>query len=206
MWDRAAFGERRLLVHNLVAHLVPGARVRIDVDETQRSEATEHALSCGLEPAGEVQHNMFRRTHRTTVHDLVAEARKHLVRLTPESVSAQLAHDGECLLVDTRTPTDRLQFGMVPGSIHIPRTTLEWRADPSSGYSHPRIRSFGQHLIVMCDEGYSSSLAAASLQRLGFVNSTDLVGGFRAWRAAGLAVQPANDLEPADDGAEAGRR
>ena len=80
----------------------------------------------------------------------------------------------------------------MPGAVHHPRNVLEWRADPSSGYSDPAIASdLERHVIVMCDEGYQSSLVAATLQDLGFSRATDLDGGFQAWRAAGLPVEPA---------------
>jgi rhodanese-related sulfurtransferase len=189
-WHAVAPGERRLLVHNLVSHLVAGAWARIDVGPGSAVEASRHALACGLEPvAGQVE-PAFRRTGRTTVHDLVAEARAQLVRMTPHTLAARLRADPDCLVLDTRTPTDRARCGTIAGSIHLPRTTLEWRVDPSSGYSHPRIRHLEQSLVVLCNEGYSSSLAAVSLQRLGFGNATDLVGGFSAWRQAGLPVEP----------------
>jgi rhodanese-related sulfurtransferase len=178
-----------LLVHNLVTHLVPGAPVRIDVCHQARVEAMAHGLACGLEPLDAVEQLLFRRTRRTTVHDLVAEARVRLIRTTPQALATRLADDPGCVVLDTRTPADRARFGAIPGAIHTPRTTLEWRVDPSSGYSHPAIRTFEQYLVVVCNEGYSSSLAAASLQRLGFANATDLIGGFMAWRAAGLPVE-----------------
>ncbi len=199
-WGCAAPRERRLLVHNLVAHLVPGARVKIDVGGsdadatdvggTGRVDVNQHARACGLEPVVGSADPEFRRTSRTTIHDLVAEARAQLVRVSPQALAVQLSADPDCVVLDTRTPTDRARFGAIAGSIHVPRTTLEWRVDPASGYSHPRIRTFEQSLVVLCNEGYSSSLAAASLQRLGFVNATDLIGGFAAWCDAGLPVEP----------------
>jgi rhodanese-related sulfurtransferase len=187
-WEQVPARDHRLLVHNLVTHLVPGAHAWIDVGDREPHVASEHARACGLEPVDATEGRLFRRTLRTTVHDLVADARARLTRMTPQSLAVRLATDPECVVLDTRTPTDRRRFGIVPGSIHAPRTTLEWRVDPTSGYSHRRIRTFQQCLVVMCAEGYSSSLAATSLQRLGFVNATDLVGGFLAWREAGLPI------------------
>ncbi|MFN0284097.1 MAG: rhodanese-like domain-containing protein [Kineosporiaceae bacterium] len=203
-WQRVPAGEHRLLVHNLVTHLVPGAYVWIDVADAWRREATEHALACGLEPMDAAGELLFRRTGRVTVHDLVAAARARLVRTTPHELAVLLAGDHGCVVLDTRTSTDRERLGTVPGAIHVPRTTLEWRVDPSSGYSHPDIRSFEQCLVVMCTDGYSSSLAADSLRRLGFVRATDLVGGFTAWRDAGLPVErpgagPATDASTGSD-------
>ena len=79
---------------------------------------------------------------------------------------------------------------MVPGSVFFPRNVLEWRCDPASPARDERVSDLGRKLIVMCDEGYQSSLAAANLRRLGFERATDLAGGFQAWRAAGLPVEP----------------
>jgi len=126
---------------------------------------------------------------RTTIHELLEETRRGLVRLTPVEAAAAMAEGA--LLIDTRTNDDRARDGAVPGAALISRTTLEWRVDPASGYQDPRITGFDQPLIVMCNEGYSSSLAAATLQRLGFKRATDLIGGFRAWRDAGLPVERA---------------
>jgi rhodanese-related sulfurtransferase len=125
---------------------------------------------------------------RFTLDDLLAEARSALVRLTP--AEARAAQESGALIIDTRMITDRERFGIVADSIHAPRTKLEWIVDPVSGYSDDRIQGFDQHLIVMCDGGFSSSLAAATLQRLGFANATDMIGGFFAWRDEGLPVVP----------------
>ena len=80
--------------------------------------------------------------------------------------------------------------GTIPGALVIPRNALEWRLDPSSGHCHPQAPGFEDQVIVVCDEGYQSSLAAATLQELGFAHATDLDGGFQAWRAVGLPVTP----------------
>ena len=109
-------------------------------------------------------------------------------RLTPDEAQEAVSAQG-ALIIDTRTPTDRAREGVIAGSLHMPRTVLEWACDPASGYQNPAIQDFDQALIVMCNEGYSSSLAAATLQRLGFHRATDMIGGFRAWKAAGLPVQ-----------------
>ncbi len=79
----------------------------------------------------------------------------------------------------------------------MPRTVLEWVVDPASGDQHPMIHGVDQTLVVMCNEGYSSSLAAHTLVRLGFRNATDMIGGFAAWRAAGLPIQDAQTHNPA---------
>ena len=78
----------------------------------------------------------------------------------------------------------------MPDAIWFARNVLEWRCDPSSDAHDERVGDLGRHVILMCDEGYQSSLAAGTLQQLGFARATDLVGGFQAWRAAGLPVEP----------------
>ena len=91
------------------------------------------------------------------------------------------------MIVDLRSHDERARDGVIPGSVHVPRSVLEWRVDPDSGYSNPVVADDEVELILVCHEGYSSSLAAASLSghrpRDG---SRDLVGGFDAWRDAGL--------------------
>jgi rhodanese-related sulfurtransferase len=91
-------------------------------------------------------------------------------------------------VIDTRTPTDRARFGAIHGAVHVPRTVVEWHFDPANGYLHPAMRSFDQPLVVVCNSGYSSSLSAANLVRIGFTDVADLVGGFEAWRVAGFPV------------------
>ena len=90
-------------------------------------------------------------------------------------------------LVDLRSQDERRRDGVVPGSIHIPRSVLEWRMDPDSGYSNPHVR-LEQRVIVFCAHGFSSSFAAATLRDLGCLTSTDIVGGFAGWKASGLPV------------------
>jgi len=92
-------------------------------------------------------------------------------------------------LVDIRSELQRAADGVVPGAIHVPRNVLEWRCDPSSPAHDSRLAALDGQLVIMCDAGYQSSLAAAAtLHDLGFGRATDLVGGFQAWRAAGLPV------------------
>jgi rhodanese-related sulfurtransferase len=184
-WTVIPEWERRLLVHNMVVHLSPGAVVV--ADHTADDIAT-HAVACGLQPGESVDALVFHRTTRTTIHDLVAEARAGLNRISPLDLAARLESDPTCVVLDTRTPTDRERFGVITNSVHMPRTTLEWMCDPASGYSHERVTSFDQLLVAVCNEGYSSSLSAASLQRLGFVNATDLIGGVMGWKAADLPI------------------
>jgi rhodanese-related sulfurtransferase len=129
---------------------------------------------------------------RRTVDDLLAAARARLVRLTPaQAVEAQAAG---ALLVDIRGDHQIRDHGGIPGAIRIPRNVLEWRADPSCAACDPRIADLDAVLVIVCQQGYQSSLAASNLHDLGLTRATDLEGGFEAWRAAGLPItrdQPA---------------
>jgi rhodanese-related sulfurtransferase len=96
------------------------------------------------------------------------------------------------VLVDIRSEVQRTRDGAIPGALAHPRNVLEWRADAASAHDDPALSgALDRIVVVVCDEGYQSSLAAAVLQDLGFERATDLVGGFQAWRAAGLPVEPA---------------
>jgi rhodanese-related sulfurtransferase len=128
-------------------------------------------------------------SERRTINDLLEAARSRLERLEPPAALA--AQEAGALLVDIRSEVQREADGVVPGALFFPRNVLEWRLDPASGYADPRVPGPDVAVIVMCNEGYQSSLAAASLQELGFARATDLAGGFQAWRAAGLPVEPA---------------
>jgi rhodanese-related sulfurtransferase len=124
---------------------------------------------------------------RRTIHELLESARGRLDRLTAEQALAA-ALDG-AVLVDIRSELQRERDGCIPGARFYPRNVLEWRLDPSSGHSDPGLEgALDRQVILVCDEGYQSSLAAATLQDLGFARATDLIGGFQAWRAAGLPV------------------
>jgi rhodanese-related sulfurtransferase len=124
---------------------------------------------------------------RATTDQLLARARRRLDRLTVDDV-LDAVHDG-AVLIDIRSEVQRASDGLMPGAIFHPRNVLEWRCDPSSGYDDPQLSGdFRRRIVLVCDEGYQSSLAAATLQDLGFVRATDLVGGFQAWVAAGLPV------------------
>jgi rhodanese-related sulfurtransferase len=125
-----------------------------------------------------------------TAEELLSEARRGLDRLDPARASAAVAEGA--VLVDVRSERQRERDGVVPGAVYFPRNVLEWRCDPASPSRDERVSDPALRLIVMCDEGYQSSLAAANLRRLGLDRATDLIGGFQAWRAAGLAVASAN--------------
>jgi len=122
-----------------------------------------------------------------TVDELLAAARARLDRPDPHR-AAELAARG-ALLVDTRPQWQRDAEGTLPGALVIERNHLEWRLDPASDARIPEAVDHDVTWIVACSEGYSSSLAAASLQDLGLHNATDLDGGFRAWKAAGLPTR-----------------
>jgi MFS family permease len=131
---------------------------------------------------------------RRTAAELLAEAQSRISpRLEPMEAFAALC-DGAAL-VDLRSEDERRREGIIPGSLHIPRSVLEWRLDPDSGYSNPYVRP-GRSVIVFCAQGFSSSFAAATLRELGWQTSTDIVGGFAGWKAAGLpTVEPGENDE-----------
>ena len=122
-----------------------------------------------------------------TIADVLAEARARLLRLDP--YDAFLALERGALLVDIRPEVNQRLEGAIPGALVIERNVLEWRLDPTSDARIPQA-VYDVPVIVFCNEGYTSSLAAASLQDLGLWRATDLVGGFRAWQAAGLPITP----------------
>lgn len=123
-----------------------------------------------------------------TIAEVLADARARLDRVGPER-AAELCEQG-AVLVDTRPQWQRDDEGAIPGALIIERNHVEWRLDPSSDAKIPEATDHDVTWILFCSEGYSSSLAAASLQDLGLHNATDLVGGFKAWAAAGLPTTP----------------
>jgi rhodanese-related sulfurtransferase len=126
---------------------------------------------------------------RTTIHELLEAARGRLRRLDPQAACDAVA--ASAVLIDIRSERQREAEGVIPGAHFLPRNVLEWRLDPASGHSDPSLADdLDRHVILVCHEGYQSSLAAATLQDLGFHRATDLAGGFQAWRAAGLSVEP----------------
>ncbi|MEA2478507.1 MAG: hypothetical protein QOJ07_429 [Thermoleophilaceae bacterium] len=127
---------------------------------------------------------------RPNIHHLLAAARARIERAEPAAALAALREGA--LIVDIRSERQRERDGVIPGALFHPRNVLEWRADPSSGHDDPELSAdLDRQVIVVCVEGYQSSLAAATLQDLGFTRATDLVGGFEAWRDAGLPVEDA---------------
>jgi rhodanese-related sulfurtransferase len=125
--------------------------------------------------------------------EILESARKQLVRLAPACLFTLIGTQ-QVVVLDTRTPTDRAMYGCIPGSVHTPRTVLEWRVALDAPLRIPEVTHVDQLLVVVCNEGFSSSLAAVSLQSLGFHRATDLIGGVTGWAQAGLPlIAPQSD-------------
>jgi rhodanese-related sulfurtransferase/mannose-6-phosphate isomerase-like protein (cupin superfamily) len=124
-----------------------------------------------------------------SIGQVLSAARARLQRLLPEQVYEQVTEAG-AVLIDIRPESQRANEGSIPGALIVERNVLEWRFDPTSNVRLPLVTDYDLQVIVLCSEGYTSSLAAASLQDLGLWRATDLVGGFHAWRAAGLPITP----------------
>jgi len=127
-------------------------------------------------------------TARKTIDDLLAEARLGLDRVTPEEAFEAMG-DG-AVLVDVRSEDERERQGLVPGAVHHPLSVVLWRLDPAQETRNPKLPLDGR-VMLLCREGYSSSLAAAQLRAIGFSRATDVIGGAEAWIAAGLPVEQA---------------
>ena len=130
-----------------------------------------------------------------SIEDLLAVARTRIARVTPHEAVDRIA--AGALLVDIRPAAQRRQEGEVPGALVVERNVLEWRFDPSSDARLPEATGYDLEVIVLCSEGYTSSLAADALRSLGLWRSADVIGGFRAWAAAGL---PTTGVPTADRG------
>ena len=133
-----------------------------------------------------------------TLEELLAAAAARIERLEPLDAFAAAA--AGALIVDIRSDDARRRDGTVPGSLHIPRTVLEWRVAPDSASRNPHVVALEQRLVLLCDHGYSTVLAAATLVDLGFANAGDVIGGFVAWREAGLPVTDAPPPAPGPPG------
>jgi rhodanese-related sulfurtransferase len=120
------------------------------------------------------------------VDAVLAQCRAGVRRLDPHETWAAAARGA--LVVDTRTETQRRAQGELPGALVIDRTVLEWRLDPASESRIPEATGYDVEIVVVCRQGYSSSLAAASLRSVGLHRATDLAGGVEAWLAAGLPM------------------
>ncbi|GGP95192.1 MULTISPECIES: rhodanese-like domain-containing protein [Streptomyces] len=137
------------------------------------AESVQHTAQDGGQPPG--------------IDELLERVRAGYAR-----IEAREAYDawrsGEALLVDIRYAALRERDGLIPGALVVERNELEWRLDPRGSHRLPEATGHGLRIVVVCNEGYASSLAAESLHRLGLHRATDLIGGFQAWRAAGLPV------------------
>jgi rhodanese-related sulfurtransferase len=122
-----------------------------------------------------------------TIDELLAEAQAAIPRFTPAEAQAAAARGA--ILVDIRPIEQRFRDGMVPEAILVARNVLEWRLDPSSPYRDPRLSHRDRPVILICDEGYQSSLAALTLRRFG-VDAGDVIGGVQQWKAEGLDLSP----------------
>ncbi|MBM2618100.1 rhodanese-like domain-containing protein [Actinoplanes sp. LDG1-06] len=124
------------------------------------------------------------------IDEILANARARLDRVGPLETAAAVGRGA--VLVDIRPAAQRAEFGEIPGAVIIERNVLEWRLDPRSEARLSFADSYALEVIVTCQEGYTSSLAAAALQDLGLSRATDLEGGFAAWREAGLPTIPSS--------------
>jgi rhodanese-related sulfurtransferase len=121
------------------------------------------------------------------IDELLERVRAGYARVEPRQ-AYEAARAGEALLVDIRYAALRERDGLIPGAVVVERNELEWRLDPQGSHRLPEATGHDLRIVVICNEGYASSLAAASLHQLGLRRATDLVGGFQAWRAEGLPV------------------
>ena len=131
---------------------------------------------------------MARPSGARTIDDMLAAARARLVRLTAPEAFREWSGGG--VLIDIRPAAQRAADGEIPGSAVVERNHLEWRLDPCSDARLPWVTGYDHRIIVICQEGYTSSLAAAALQDLGLYRATDVIGGFSAWTALGLPSAP----------------
>jgi rhodanese-related sulfurtransferase len=132
----------------------------------------------------------------STIADLLEAAFARLERLEP--AAARDAAAAGAVIVDTRCAEAREASGVIPGSVHVPLSVLYWRLDPTSGHDDPSLSDPSRQVILVCADGYSSSLAAATLRDLGFGQATDVVGGFNGWVRSGLPVEPLRDAHAPD--------
>jgi rhodanese-related sulfurtransferase len=129
-----------------------------------------------------------RPTGARSIDDLLAEARSRITRVTPVEALARVAEGA--VLVDIRPAAQRAREGEVPGALVVERNVLEWRFDPASEARLPQATGYDVDVVVLCSEGYTSSLAADALRSLGLTSASDVVGGYQAWVAAGLPTVP----------------
>jgi len=175
-------------VHCAAQHVGPGGELVLMIGEADHLAERFDLRELDRFDLEGIEVVRYRRTDRVTVHDKVFAARSRIGRVTPQGLAASRLRDNAPTVVDTRTATDRGRFGVIAGSIHVPRTLVEWHLDPANGYRHADVTAFDQPLVLVCNGGYSSSLAADSLLELGFTDVGDLIGGICAWVGAGFEV------------------
>jgi rhodanese-related sulfurtransferase len=137
-------------------------------------------------------------SRRGSLDRLVQEAAQRITRLAASEAFRAAAADG--VIIDIRSQDARKRCGVIPGSLHIPRTVLEWRIAVDSPWRNLHLGGLDQHLVLVCDHGYSSILAASNLVELGFYRAGDVIGGFEAWAHEGLPIAP---WQPRPSAAEA---
>ncbi len=170
--------------------LIARETVAIEGAEGARGRGgAETALADATASAAELRSEVVLPGGTQSIDELLAKARGGLERMRPEAALAALTDDAA--LVDIRPLEQRIVEGEVPGAIIIGRNVLEWRLDPRSDARIPALARTDRHIIVMCSEGFASTLAAASLRKIGLHRATYLEGGFQAWKAAGLPTRPA---------------
>jgi rhodanese-related sulfurtransferase len=135
--------------------------------------------------------NVSRACH--SIDDILTDARARLDRVAPEDLEGERSNGA--MIVDIRPVEQRTRDGAVPGAIVIDRNVLEWRLDPSCAHHIPDITDHDTRIVIVCNEGYGSSLAAALLHDIGLWRATDLIGGYQAWlalpeRCGAVADQP----------------
>jgi rhodanese-related sulfurtransferase len=123
-----------------------------------------------------------------TADELVAQARQRISRIGPAELEPLTAAGG--LIVDIRPVAQRAEEGELPGALIIERNVLEWRLDPSGDHRIPQVKGYEQPVVVVCSEGYASSLAADTVRALGYTHAADLEGGYQAWLAWLAAGSP----------------
>jgi rhodanese-related sulfurtransferase len=156
-----------------------------------RERASERAQSLSNQALDRDWQNQrpgaLKQSDASTIDEMLAAARARLRRLSPDEAYDAVTDSG-AILVDIRPERQRTIEGSIPGALIVERNVLEWRFDPASSARLPVATDHDLQVIVFCSEGYTSSLAAAALQDLGLWRATDVVGGFHAWRKAGLAT------------------
>ena len=135
---------------------------------------------------------------RRTLEDLLATAEARILRHSP--AEAHAAMENGAVLIDIRSGDNRSRDGIVPGSLHIPRTVLEWRTAPDSAFRNPHVGGLDRQVILLCDHGCSTILAAAVLKDFGYARAGDVIGGFSDWRDAGLPVRAVPSGRDSPDG------